>query len=1241
MAVAKKTCPDAEDLQRVVTGQSTPEAEEQLAAHLNDCSTCGNTVEQLLTSDTLCEALQQPTTSPALAAGDASRIAERIKSLQLSQAVGSDPTLPPATASSFPAIARPATRAGEITHLGPYRIVKVLGRGGMGVVYQAEDEQLSRLVAIKAMLPSQSNATSRQRFLREARAAAALKHDHVVTIYQVGEDQGLPFIAMEFLEGESLEDRLERETTLPLAEVMRIGREIALGLSAAHQRKLIHRDIKPGNIWLEAPRGRVKVLDFGLARAAGAADEQNLTHSGTIVGTPAYMAPEQARGEEVDGRTDLFSLGCILYRLATGKSAFQGRDLVSTLLNLATLTPPAPEAIRPDLPARLSQLIQQLLAKDREQRPPSADAVVQLLESMMAEQGSSSVASAPLISIVTNKPKQSARAKTQPPLQSARWSAKWLMVAAGFAAAMIIAAAMVYRIQTDQGSFVVEINDPAVEIKLREQGLVLEDKAHNREFTIKTTGQQAPQKSGNYELKPGQGLQLLVVDNGGLEVPTQEFKLTRGDKVRVRIKLDLPVAQQPPTVPKTPDTSAPAIVTKVPRKSNTPYSVVGANGSRKAFKTFSGAIEDYKDEDWLEVSGDGPYELPPIQWHRRNLSIRAAAGSRPSFYPNAAIEQPTQSSWIHLREGNLRFEGCDFVGLRAGDYHLIETTGNCQIINCRLFKTDSSISLILSLNGPQNRVENSLLAHGFSHGSLAVGPKCELDFINNIYICAAYVYFGCVPGGGQRIRLEHNTFLGGGNLIQVWPGVTERVRVEATGNIFAANEGGVLANATVKEVEQVKDVLDWQGKDNVLWNGTQRFYVQWNDNASVLTSLAEWQKLWGENDQNTQVATGRFFQFDTATVAASTAARIQAIKDPIDARRPAGFQGGPAWDLIGPGEAFVRALAAEGRPVAEDDLRPEAIEGGPITLLRGGQAIAGYSDLNAATTAAKDGDVIELRTDREVAAIYRRDLPGKELTLRAGPGFIPQIKDTIILAKDDQWTIEGLHFKHSLNGQYGAECGQIRKLANCSFDPQPNLIAPSVYLAGRGEQGEVEITRCLMSNNIRVESLTAKQRLRIRDSIVQQVNFVGVEPDDHRLVVERTVFWLPGHRVGILASNLQKARINVEMHDCWLEGEPICVGNRELGPWQGNRNVFTAGAIVWFWPLAKPEDIAFNLADFQRVTGSDADSHAIEPLLFDSQQWKVLPGALGKSANSGGKDAGADVSRVATTTAIAQSPGEK
>jgi serine/threonine protein kinase len=311
----------------------------------------------------------------------------------------------------------PAQGPGEIGRLGQYRVLKVLGAGGMGMVFQAEDTQLRRLVALKVMLPgTASSAAAHQRFLREAQAAAALDHDHIVHIYQVGKEGNVPFLAMQFLHGESLHSRLAREGRLGVAEIVRIGQEIADGLAAAHAHGLIHRDIKPANLWLEAKdeRGmmnderktdyssfivhqsslrRVKILDFGLARAAQS--DVRLTATGAILGTPAYMAPEQARGDAVDPRSDLFSLGCVLYEMATGERPFKGANTMAILMALANHNPRPPAEINRDVPPELSDLVMKLLAKDPAGRPATARAVFEALQTIAQQQGPPSTIPAP------------------------------------------------------------------------------------------------------------------------------------------------------------------------------------------------------------------------------------------------------------------------------------------------------------------------------------------------------------------------------------------------------------------------------------------------------------------------------------------------------------------------------------------------------------------------------------------------------------------------------------------------------------------------------------------------------------------------------------------------------------------------------------------------------------------------------------------------------------------------------
>lgn len=375
---SESSCPDLDALQRLAMNQASPAEAFGLHKHLVKCVSCVKSVAALR------EATHMLAAMPVTAGGrdyGATLITPSVTSKDGQQ----QEKPPPPTSVSIPLgnadlnldFLAPAEGPDELGRLGQYRVQRVLGAGGMGIVFEAEDVDLQRKAALKVMRPQvASDLVCRQRFQQEARAVAALAHDHIVSIYQVGEDRGIPFIAMQFLHGETLESRLAREKKLPLAEILRIGREVAEGLAAAHAHGLIHRDIKPSNIWLET--SRVKLLDFGLARTIGN-DAQNLTRSGFIVGTLGYMAPEQARGRATDNRSDLFSLGCVIYEMGTGSAPFSGPDAMSRLMALAVEQPPPPRQLNSDLPPKLSELILWLLSKLPEDRPRSARLVVETL----------------------------------------------------------------------------------------------------------------------------------------------------------------------------------------------------------------------------------------------------------------------------------------------------------------------------------------------------------------------------------------------------------------------------------------------------------------------------------------------------------------------------------------------------------------------------------------------------------------------------------------------------------------------------------------------------------------------------------------------------------------------------------------------------------------------------------------------------------------------------------------------
>ncbi len=266
--------------------------------------------------------------------------------------------------------------------IGAYAIVGDIGRGGMGRVYLGRDTQLQRDVAIKVMHAHRAgNHSARQRFLKESQATASVEHPHIVTIHQVGEHDGLPYIVMQRLQGVTLQEYREGVGRVPILESLRIAREIATGLAAAHARNLIHRDIKPGNIFLEGSERRVKIIDFGLALDA-ADSGTKLTTDGSIVGTPAYMSPERVNEQTIDAQSDIFSLGVILYEMLSGQLPFEGESLVKTLMAIARGGAGPVRTISPDVPEAVSDLVMRLIAHDKADRPASAAAVADMIATL-------------------------------------------------------------------------------------------------------------------------------------------------------------------------------------------------------------------------------------------------------------------------------------------------------------------------------------------------------------------------------------------------------------------------------------------------------------------------------------------------------------------------------------------------------------------------------------------------------------------------------------------------------------------------------------------------------------------------------------------------------------------------------------------------------------------------------------------------------------------------------------------
>ncbi len=266
--------------------------------------------------------------------------------------------------------------------IGRYEVERLIGCGGMGVVFKAFDSELNRPVAVKALAPHLAGSgAARKRFAREARASAAIVHEHVVAIHNVESENEPPYLVMPFVAGESLQARIDREGPLGVCEVLRIARQTAAGLAAAHEQGLVHRDVKPSNILLEEGVDRALLTDFGLVRMS---DDASLTYSGHVPGTPHYMSPEQARGERADQQSDLFSLGSVMYAMCTGRAPFRAETSYGVLRRITDSQPRRIQEVNPDMPDWLGTIIQCLHAKSPDERFESAAKVSELLAQCLA-----------------------------------------------------------------------------------------------------------------------------------------------------------------------------------------------------------------------------------------------------------------------------------------------------------------------------------------------------------------------------------------------------------------------------------------------------------------------------------------------------------------------------------------------------------------------------------------------------------------------------------------------------------------------------------------------------------------------------------------------------------------------------------------------------------------------------------------------------------------------------------------
>jgi serine/threonine protein kinase len=447
--MCRTACPDNQSLQAVLDESGT--GDDELLRHLETCATCQQTLEELAADPIQWEEAAQGVrwttqTEPALM--------ELVAQLKNDELAGEDDDV------SF---LQPADKPGLLGVLGPYEVQEEIGRGGMGIVLKALDPALNRVVALKVLLPRlASSASARRRFVREGRAAAAVCHDHIVTVHGVNEAHGLPYLVMQHIPGESLQDRLDRGGPLELEEIVRFGLQIASGLAAAHSQGLIHRDIKPANLLL-SDAGRdareeqtgvlgtsvlcssrlphapppshlvLKITDFGLARMV---DDALVTQNGVVAGTPAYMAPEQARGDPLDHRADLFSLGSVLFAMCTGVPPFRGTTALAVLRQVIDDAPPSVRQLNPNVPVWMETLLSRLMAKNPADRFQSAAQTGAVLAECLAHVQQPELTPAPELSAI----------QTTIDTQTRRWDLRVAFLVSGILAVSILGIALLAQI---------------------------------------------------------------------------------------------------------------------------------------------------------------------------------------------------------------------------------------------------------------------------------------------------------------------------------------------------------------------------------------------------------------------------------------------------------------------------------------------------------------------------------------------------------------------------------------------------------------------------------------------------------------------------------------------------------------------------------------------------------------------------------------------------------------------------
>lgn len=492
--MSARTCLSAKTLQLLSGGELAPATIREIESHVEECDQC----REWLTNES--DSQWQDDIRQVLISED---------SAVCPPTVGTEDDQELHSLDSILELLGPTDDPHMLGRIGSYEIVGVIGRGGMGIVFKAFDATLNRFVAIKMLLPQlATSGAARKRFAREGQAAAAVVDDHVMPIYNVDQWQGTPYLVTQYSRGPTLQQRIQDQGLLEVKEILRVAMQTARGLSAAHAQGLVHRDVKPSNILLDGTVERAMLTDFGLARAV---DDASITRTGIITGTPQYMSPEQARGGNVDARSDLFGLGCVMYVMCTGRTPFRADNSYAILRLIADEDPRPVQEINADIPAWLTSIISKLMSKKADDRYSSADEVAELLEGCLAYVQQPTKQDLP--AAVTHASRENG---------SSTFGTRWAMT--GLMLVFLAAGAFAVN-EWRYGKLIIECSADDVPIRITQGDTVVES------VSVSSTGTSLKVAAGKYRVE-------VVGDHREFSIEKDTVILKRGGSESVKITLE-------------------------------------------------------------------------------------------------------------------------------------------------------------------------------------------------------------------------------------------------------------------------------------------------------------------------------------------------------------------------------------------------------------------------------------------------------------------------------------------------------------------------------------------------------------------------------------------------------------------------------------------------------------------------------------------------------------------------------